>query len=57
MDTKGPDCVGLGVWEDRETYPPLNRPSVKHATSFPRPAPIIKLVGLSISGIPVYVRQ
>lgn len=34
------------------TYPPLNRPSVKQATSYPRPAPMIKLVGLSISGIP-----
>lgn len=35
-----------------DTHPPLNRPSVRHATSRPRPAPIIKLVGLSISGMP-----
>ncbi|ELU38948.1 hypothetical protein AG1IA_07015 [Rhizoctonia solani AG-1 IA] len=33
-------------------HPPLNRPSVKHATSRPSPAPMIRLVGLSISGIP-----
>lgn len=36
------------------TYPPLNRPSVRQATSIPRPAPMMRLVGLSISGIPRY---
>lgn len=41
------------VMRDITAYPPLNRPSVRHATSYPKPAPIIKLVGLSISGIPV----
>lgn len=35
-----------------EAYPPLNRPSVRHATSYPSPAPIIRLVGFSISGMP-----
>lgn len=35
------------------THPPLKRPSVRHATSIPSPAPMIRLVGLSISGIPV----
>jgi hypothetical protein len=40
--------------EQRGTYPPLNRPSVRHATSSPRPAPMMRLVGLSISGMPVY---
>jgi hypothetical protein len=39
------------------TYPPENRPSVREATSFPNPAPIIKLVGLSISGIPIRIHQ
>lgn len=34
------------------THPPLNRPSVKHATSWPSPAPIMRLVGLSISRMP-----
>ena len=33
-------------------HPPLNLPSVTQATSWPRPAPIIRLVGLSISGMP-----
>mmetsp|Transcript_16173 Transcript_16173/g.21412 ORF Transcript_16173/g.21412 Transcript_16173/m.21412 type:complete len:205 (-) Transcript_16173:1068-1682(-) len=32
--------------------PPENRPSVISATSLPRPAPMITLVGVSISGIP-----
>lgn len=36
----------------RVAHPPLNLPSVTQATSWPRPAPIIKLVGLSISGMP-----
>lgn len=35
------------------TYPPLKRPSVRQATSKPRPAPMIKLVGFSISGMPI----
>lgn len=34
------------------THPPLKRPSVKQATSKPNPAPMIKLVGFNISGIP-----
>ena len=34
------------------TYPPLNLPSVRQATSRERPAPMIKLVGFNISGIP-----
>jgi hypothetical protein len=34
------------------THPPENLPSVKQATSYPNPAPMIKLVGLSISGMP-----
>src|SRR5258706_14540037 len=38
---------------ERITYPPLNRPSVINATSWPSPAPIIKLVGFNISGIPI----
>mmetsp|Transcript_21366 Transcript_21366/g.39993 ORF Transcript_21366/g.39993 Transcript_21366/m.39993 type:complete len:324 (-) Transcript_21366:35-1006(-) len=32
--------------------PPENRPSVIRATSLPRPAPMITLVGVSISGMP-----
>lgn len=36
----------------RHTYPPLNLPSVRQATSRERPAPMIKLVGFNISGIP-----
>lgn len=35
-----------------DPYPPLKRPSVRHATSWPRPAPMIKLVGFSISRMP-----
>ena len=38
--------------EERSTYPPLNLPSVRQATSRERPAPMIKLVGFNISGIP-----
>lgn len=38
--------------ERQGTHPPLKRPSVIQATSKPRPAPMIKLVGFSISGIP-----
>jgi hypothetical protein len=41
----------LGVGR-RLAHPPLNLPSVTQATSWPRPAPIIRLVGLSISGMP-----
>ena len=37
----------------KEHYPPLKRPSVRHATSLPSPAPMIRLVGLSISGMPI----
>lgn len=36
----------------RPTYPPLNLPSVRQATSRERPAPMIKLVGFNISGMP-----
>jgi len=39
------------------TYPPLNLPSVRQATSKPSPAPMTKLVGLSISGIPITERR
>ena len=35
-----------------DAHPPLNLPSVTQATSWPSPAPIIKLVGFSISGMP-----
>lgn len=35
-----------------DAHPPLNLPSVRQATSWPSPAPIIRLVGLSISGMP-----
>ena len=35
------------------SYPPLKRPSVRQATSCPSPAPMIKLVGFNISGIPM----
>ena len=38
----------------RPTHPPLNLPSVRQATSRERPAPMIKLVGFNISGMPVY---
>jgi len=41
-----------GCGRERITYPPLNRPSVINATSWPSPAPITKLVGFNISGIP-----
>lgn len=44
--------TNFSVFLNSVTYPPLNRPSVRQATSYPRPAPMIKLVGLSISGIP-----
>lgn len=42
------------IWKKtkEKTHPPLKRPSVIQATSKPRPAPMIKLVGFSISGIP-----
>lgn len=43
---------GRKARQRRTTHPPENRPSVKQATSYPSPAPMIKLVGLSISGIP-----
>ena len=45
------------VWSETEegpTYPPLNLPSVRQATSRERPAPMIKLVGFNISGIPAH---
>ena len=42
-----------GRTRERIAYPPLNRPSVINATSWPSPAPITKLVGFNISGIPI----
>ena len=45
--------VSMGPGGERGlTYPPLKRPSVMQATSWPSPAPMIRLVGFSISGMP-----
>jgi len=43
----GVQCPMIKPWD-----PPENRPSVISATSLPRPAPMIALVGVSISGMP-----
>ena len=44
----GDMCPIMKPWD-----PPEKRPSVMSATSLPNPAPIIALVGVSISGIPM----
>lgn len=48
-ECSGHSGVDIGF---KTTYPPLKRPSVRHATSNPRPAPMMRLVGFSISGMP-----
>mmetsp|Transcript_20682 Transcript_20682/g.48643 ORF Transcript_20682/g.48643 Transcript_20682/m.48643 type:complete len:315 (-) Transcript_20682:1451-2395(-) len=50
----GPPTWASGVMCPMQNpcVPPLNRPSVNSATSFPRPAPMMALVGVSISGRP-----
>mmetsp|Transcript_24264 Transcript_24264/g.53092 ORF Transcript_24264/g.53092 Transcript_24264/m.53092 type:complete len:201 (+) Transcript_24264:157-759(+) len=50
----GPPTWASGVMCPMQNpcVPPLNRPSVNKATSFPRPAPMMALVGVSISGRP-----
>mmetsp|Transcript_6387 Transcript_6387/g.15493 ORF Transcript_6387/g.15493 Transcript_6387/m.15493 type:complete len:211 (+) Transcript_6387:55-687(+) len=50
----GPPTWASGVMCPMQNpcVPPLNRPSVNRATSFPSPAPMMALVGVSISGKP-----
>ncbi|ANB15841.1 hypothetical protein AWJ20_3485 [Sugiyamaella lignohabitans] len=50
----GPPSAASGtIWPMRKPWePPLNLPSVRRATSLPKPYPIRALEGLSISGIP-----
>ena len=48
-----PSCAsGVMCPTTKPWVPPENRPSVIKATDFPKPAPIISEVGLSISGMP-----
>ena len=48
-----PACASGETWPMQNPWlPPENLPSVMRAHSFPRPAPMMAAVGLSISGMP-----
>ena len=48
-----PSCASGATWPMQKPWePPEKRPSVMSAQSWPRPAPMMALVGVSISGMP-----